>query len=61
MARYLQQNEAWPYRKMLWKLRWNSLPSLHITGGSRQSLARMPWWIFWVLYLLVRLLFKNSH
>src|SRR5262249_50706042 len=62
MARYLEQNEAWLYRKMLWKLRWNSLPSLQITSGSgRQSLARTPWWIFWVLYMLARLLLKNSH
>lgn len=62
MARYLEQNQAWLYRKMLWKLRWNSLPPLRIAGGSsRQSLARNPWWIFWVLYMLARLFFKNSH
>lgn len=63
MARYLQQNQTWLYRKMLWKLRWNRI--LHSpqtrSGRERPPLANVPWWVWWLLFMLVLQIFRNSQ
>jgi hypothetical protein len=62
MARYLQQNETWLYRKMLWKLLWGSVqPTQTGRGTERQPFANVPWWVWWLLFMLILQLFRNSQ
>jgi predicted Zn-dependent protease len=62
MARYLQQNETRLYRKMLWKLRWGSVPSAQTrSGAEREPFANVPWWVWWLLFMLVLQLFRNPQ
>jgi len=62
MARYLQQNETWLYRKMVWKLRWGSVqPTDTESGTERQLFANFPWWAWWLLFMLILQLFRNSQ
>jgi len=49
MARYLQQNETWLYRKRLWKLRWSALPSIQIADTRSKPFLGLPWYGWWAL------------
>jgi predicted Zn-dependent protease len=62
MARYLRQNETWLYRKMLWKLRWSSAPTAQTPSGTeRPAFANVPWWVWWLLFMLILQLFRNPQ
>jgi tetratricopeptide (TPR) repeat protein len=63
LVRYLQQNESWLYRKMLWKLWWNA--TWHSRQGHNRraslSVGKIPWWVWWIILMLVLQVFRNSQ
>jgi hypothetical protein len=62
MARYLQQNETWLYGKRVWKLRWATIRPDRTDGRTeRQALADVPWWVWWLLFMLIMQFFRNSQ
>lgn len=63
MVRYLQQNERWLYRKMLWKLHWKALWNARPTRRWQMSLAgsNIPWWVWWIFIMLALQLFRHSE
>jgi len=62
MARYLQQNESWLYRKMVGKLRWGSVPGVHTSSGLQtQPFAGVPWWVWWLIFMALIQIFRSNQ
>ena len=58
MARYLEQNERWLYRKMVWSLRWK-----HISRGTKilGGAISIPWWTWLLLiWILLQIIARNA-